>query len=242
MTELTPDLAQGPRNGKAPRPVRLMVVDDHPAVRWGLVQLLDAQPDFTVAAVGVDAEGVVGRAQAESIDVVIVDYCLGGHNGLWVCRALKRLARPPHVILFSAFADDHLAACCAVAQADAMLNKGVLGSELCDAVRLVMRGRRLLPKASAALVSMLRRRLAEDEQLLFGMLLAGIPQSEICRLLDISAEQIAAREDTMLRKLEALPGDEPGLAPIWDRGRRVPQRQREWPHAPGSSRRQVEHG
>jgi DNA-binding NarL/FixJ family response regulator len=200
----------GDRNGvtePAPKQVRLMVVDDHPAVRWGLEQLLAAQRDFSVNAVRSSAEGVLAQAEAERIDVAIVDYSLGGRNGLWVCRQLKRLPQPPRVIIFSAFANDHLAACCAVAGADAVLNKGVLGSELCDAVRSVMHGRRLLPRVSPPLANTLRRRLADDEQMHFGMLLAGIPRAEICRILVTSARGLASREDAMLRKLEALPGE-----------------------------------
>jgi two-component system, NarL family, response regulator DevR len=189
------------------RQIRLMLVDDHPAVRLGVRQLLDGQPNFSVAAVCIDAEGAVAQAEAERIDVAIVDYQLGGRNGLWLCRELKRLPERPRVIIFSAFANDHLAACCAVAGADAVLNKGVLGSELCDAVRSVMRGRRLLPRVSGPLADMLRRRLLEREQMLFGMLLAGIPRQEVGRTLHMSARELDSRADAMLRKLELLPGE-----------------------------------
>jgi len=210
LTRQGAEPGRGDRNGAtepaAPQ-IGLMVVDDHPAVRWGLVQLLEAQRDFNVKAVCLDAEGVVGRAEAERIDVAVVDYYLRGRDGLWVCRQLKRLPAPPRVIIFSAFADSHLAVCCAVAGADGMLNKGVLGSELCDAIRSVVRGRRLLPRVSPPLADLLRRRLADDEQLLFGMLLAGIPRAEIRRTLRISPEELDSRRDAMLHKLEALPGE-----------------------------------
>jgi DNA-binding NarL/FixJ family response regulator len=190
-----------------PQPVRLLVVDDHPAVRLGLVQLLEGQHDFTVEAVCVNGEGAVAQAEREGIDVAVVDYHLGGRNGLWVCRALKRTARPPRVIIFSAFANDHLAACSAVAGADAVLNKGVLGSELCDAVRAVARGRRLLPRVAPPMADMLRSRLGDAEQPLFGMLLAGIPRGDIGQALAMSAHELAFREGAILRKLESLPGE-----------------------------------
>jgi DNA-binding NarL/FixJ family response regulator len=190
----------------APRKIRLMVTDDHPAVRFGLVQLLEAQPDFEVVAVCVDADGALAHATTQHVDVAILDYQLPGRSGLWLCRQLKALPRVPAVVVFSAFADHYLAACCAVAQADAVLNKGALGSELCDAVRAVARGRRLLPRVPQPLADMLRRRLADPEQLLFGMLLAAIPRAEIRRALSISERELDARISTMLRTLEALPG------------------------------------
>jgi DNA-binding NarL/FixJ family response regulator len=194
------------------RQIRLMVVDDHPAVRLGVVQLLEGQRDFSVEVVCIDAEGAVAEAELLGIDVAIVDYHLGGRNGLWVCRRLKQMAEPPHVIIYSAFANDHLATCCAVAGADGVLNKGGLGSELCDAVRAVNRGRRLLPKPSQPIADMLRRRLDETEQPIFGMLMAGIPRIEIGQTLGMSARELSSREAVMLRKLEVLPGEASGPA------------------------------
>ena len=187
--------------------VRLLVVDDHPAVRRGLQQLLEDQLDFHVTAVCATGESAVARAEREWIDVAIVDYHLGGRNGLWVSRKLKKLPRPPRVIIYSAYASDHLAVSCVVGGVDALLNKGGLGSELCDAIRAVAAGRRLLPRVPQPLAEMLRRRLDEIEQPIFGMLLAGISRVEIGRTLGLTTDELASREATMLRKLEALPGE-----------------------------------
>ena len=199
---------EGGVNSK-PRHLRLLVVDDHPAVQLGLLRLLDEQPDFEVVAVSETAESAIGLAEHWQVDVAVVDFHLGGRNGLWVSRKLKRSARPPRVVIFSAYANDHLAASCVVAGADALLNKASLGSELCEAIRFVARGRRLLSRVPQPMADMLRRRLNEAEQPIFGMLLAGIPRDEITRTLDISARELASREDAMLRKVEALPGEWP---------------------------------
>jgi DNA-binding NarL/FixJ family response regulator len=189
------------------RHIRLLVVDDHPAVQQGLLRLLDDEPDFEVVAVSGTAETAVGVAEHERVDVAVVDYHLGGRNGLWVSRKLKRLPQPPAVIIFSAYANDHLAASCIVAEADAVLNKGSLGSELCDAIRSVARGRRLLARVPQPMADMLRRRLDDSEQPIFGMLLSGISRVEIRQTLGISARELASREGMMLRKLEDLPGE-----------------------------------
>jgi CheY-like chemotaxis protein len=93
------------------RQIRLPVVDDHAAVRLGLVQLLAGQRDFTVESVCVNAEAAIAQAEHEAIGVAVVDYHLGGRNGLWACRRLKRMAEQPRVIIFSAFANDHLPEC-----------------------------------------------------------------------------------------------------------------------------------
>ena len=196
-----------------PREIRLMIVDDHPAVRMGLVRLLGGQRDFLIEVVCVDAEGAVSQAELLDIDVAVVDYHLGGRNGLWACRRLKQLAEPPRVIIYSAFANDHLATCCVLAGADGVLNKGGLGSELCDAIRAVMHGRHALPRPSRPMADMLRRRLDESEQPIFGMLMAGIPRPEITGTLGISPRELASREAAMLKKVEVLPGEAPTPSP-----------------------------
>lgn len=188
------------------REIRVMVVDDHTAVRLGVAQLLEGQDDFAVQLVCVGAEDAVSQTAVPDIDIAVIDYHLGGRNGLWLCRRLKQMPEPPGVIIYSAFANDHLAACCAVAGADGMLNKAGLGSELCDAVRSVAEGRRSLPQVPHVVLDMLRRRLSDTEQQLFGMLTAGIPRAEITDRLGMSARELDFREAAMLRKLEVTPG------------------------------------
>ena len=191
----------------ATRATRILVVDDHPAVRWGLVQLLEDQPDIEVVAVATTAEVAVGQAESEAVDVAVVDYQLGGRNGLWVTRKLRELPEPPRVVIFSAFANDHLAANCVVAGANALLSKSSLGEELCSTIRLVAHGRVLLPRVPRTMVQLLRGRLDEEEQIALGMLLAGIPETEVQRVLGFSATELRQRRTRMLAKLEALPGE-----------------------------------
>ncbi len=190
-----------------PQSLRLLLVDDHPAVRVGLQRVLEDETGLEVVAACATGESAVSRAEATEIDVAVVDYHLGGRNGLWVTRKLKRLPRAPRVIIFSAFANDHLAANCIVAGADAILSKGSLGSELCDVIRTVAHGARALPRVSQPMADMLRRRLDDREQQIFGMLLAGISRLDIARTLDISLVELEPCETAMLNKLEALPGE-----------------------------------
>src|SRR5436305_9717592 len=84
------------------QPQRLLVVDDHSAVRAGLRQLLEDQADFEVVAAVASAEEALWVAEAEPVDVAVVDYQLGGRNGLWATRKLKRLPQPPAVLIYSA--------------------------------------------------------------------------------------------------------------------------------------------
>src|SRR5581483_10117966 len=92
------------------RSSRLLIVDDHAAVRAGLRQLLHDQDDFEVVEAVSSGEEALAVAGREPVDVAVVDYQLGGRNGLWVSRKLKRLPDAPAVVVYSAYADGVLTA------------------------------------------------------------------------------------------------------------------------------------
>ena len=183
--------------------IRVLVVDDHAAVRRGLRELFEDQRDFKVVAAAPSAERAMTIAERDELDVAVVDYQLPGRNGLWVSRKLKRLPRPPRVVIYSAYTDGILAAAAVVAEVDGLVSKGSLGSALCDAVRSVARGGVLLPTIPAQVAESLRRRLDDEEQAIFGMSLAGIARAEIATILGLSEASLESRLWELLRKLES---------------------------------------
>ena len=184
---------------------RLLVVDDHPAVRAGLRELLADEADFVVVAAVDTAEAGLEVAKREPIDVAVVDYQLAGRNGLWLSRKLKRLPLPPAVLIYSAYTDGVLAAAAVVAEADALVSKGSLGSDLCREIRYTAVGEGHLPALPPRLAESLRRRLDHDEQALFGLLLAGLPPTEVAATLGLTPAAMEARLRDLLGRLEGLP-------------------------------------
>jgi DNA-binding NarL/FixJ family response regulator len=184
---------------------RLVIVDDHAAVRTGLRNMLGDDPDFEVVAAVEAAHDGLDIAQRERIDVAVVDYQLHGRSGLWLSRKLKRFADPPAVVVYSAYADGVLAAAAVVAQADAIVSKGALGSELCEVIRRAASGESRLPAPPSWLAEALRRRLAPEQQALFGMLLAGIRPTEAAYVLGLSQASLEAQLWETLQQIEELP-------------------------------------
>src|SRR4051812_24421207 len=73
--------------------VRVLVVDDHAAVREGVRAMLGAEPDLDPVAVAATAGDAAELAAAERPDVILVDYHLPDEDGLSLCLHLK--SRPP---------------------------------------------------------------------------------------------------------------------------------------------------
>jgi DNA-binding NarL/FixJ family response regulator len=184
--------------------LRLLVVDDHPAVRRGLRALLEEQLDFRVVAAVASAEEALAVARKLSVDVAVVDYQLEARSGLWLSRKLKRLSEPPRVVIYSAYSDVLLAAAAVAAEADALVSKGGLGSDLAEAIRTVSSGRLRLPVVPWQLSEVVRRRLNDREQAIYGMLLAGIPVRDVAATLRTSEVSVNADLWEMLYKLEPL--------------------------------------
>jgi DNA-binding NarL/FixJ family response regulator len=185
-------------------PICLLVVDDHPAMRRGLVELLDDQPDFRVTAVACTAGEAMAAAGCHRLDVAVVDYHLTDRNGLWLSRKLNRLAQPPAVLIYSAEADGMLAAAAVAAKAHGLVRKTDHETKLCDAVRIVAGGGLVLPMLPWQVSEIIRRRLDGEEQAIYGMLLAGFSIAEIGPMLDLSLAEVESNLDAMLRKLEPV--------------------------------------
>lgn len=112
---------------------RVVVVDDHAAVRMGLQAALATEPGL--ACVGAAADG--GQMQSllyrTNPDVVVLDYHLPHVNGLLLCRQINQQVLTPAVLLYSAYADPALVVPALVAGADGMVHKGAPARELLEA-------------------------------------------------------------------------------------------------------------
>ena len=85
--------------------IRILVVDDHPALRAGLGAVLEAEPGLVyVGAVAGDHESLWPALDSIRPDVVLLDFHLPQDDGLQMCERIKQRVLAPKVILYSAHA------------------------------------------------------------------------------------------------------------------------------------------
>ncbi len=181
--------------------IRVVLADDHPAVRVGMRRLIDDQPDMLVVLEARGAEEALGD-RGRSEDVVVLDYHLGGsRDGLWMTRQLKRRPGPPRVLIYSAFAGSPLTPAALVAGADGLLSTTSLGDELCHVIRELFNGRRYLPAVPEALAQALSAQLRPDDRAILSMLLADVEPDEIAQRLRLSPRQLDDQRGRMLLAL-----------------------------------------
>lgn len=177
--------------------IRVLIADDHAAVRVGVCRLLGEQPDMRVVTAAVSAIEAV-TTNAAAAQVAVIDYHLGDRNGLWVTRRLGQLDPPPRVLIYSAFTDDALALTAVVAGADGLLSKSAIGGELCAAIRRLAAGQRYFPAISPAVTRAMSARLRPGQQPIFEMLVHGISPQLITARLGITRSELEAQRATIL--------------------------------------------
>ena len=133
--------------------IRVVVADDHPVVRAGIVALLQDAEDVQVVGQASDGEGAVSTALAERPDVVLMDLRMPGIDG---DEATARIiAREPgvRVLILTTYESDDQILAAIEAGASGYLLKAAPESEILAGLRATARGETALaPSAAAALV------------------------------------------------------------------------------------------
>ncbi|HKO27143.1 MAG TPA: response regulator transcription factor [Solirubrobacteraceae bacterium] len=181
-------------------PIHVLLVDDHPAVRHGVRQLIADQPDMVTIAEHSSASRDTSEV-ARWADVAVVDYHLGDRDGLWLTGQIKQRPDAPPVLIYSAFADTALAVAAIVAGADGLLPKATLGEELTIAVRRLVHGRQYFPAIPASVAAALSARLAPHDQAIVSMLIHGVPAGEIASRLQMTPGELEARRQVVARTI-----------------------------------------
>jgi DNA-binding NarL/FixJ family response regulator len=191
-------------NERAPgdtRTLRVLVVDDHTAVRAGVQAVLAREPDLQPIGGASSADQALDKTRARRPDVAVVDHRLEAGDGLTLTRQLKALPEPPAVLIYSAHADAALTVAAVVAGADGVVGKGGNADDLCDAIRFVARGHSVRPRILPAALRSTAERLDPADVPILGMLIHRTPPAEIARVLDMTERRLDARRWAMLRRL-----------------------------------------
>jgi DNA-binding NarL/FixJ family response regulator len=192
-------------------PVRVLVVEDHVAVRMDVLRVLDHEAGCESVAVAT-GEDALEVATDKHFDVAVVDYELAdGEDSLVLTRGLRCLRQPPRILIYSAYADTPLAALAMVAGADGVLNTARLGVELGQAVRDILNGRARWPALPTPIIASLGLGLPIEERQLFRMWISGADDVAVAEISGLSALDLERRRRAILRKLRG-PHARPPLA------------------------------
>jgi DNA-binding NarL/FixJ family response regulator len=183
--------------------VRVLVVDDHPALRAGLEGLLSNEPGVECVGALDGSDGLLAAVHDLRPDVVVLDYALGADDGLSTCFRLKQQPHPPAVVLYSAYVDGVLAVPAAIAQADATVSKSAPIDQLLSAVHGAAAGTRPRRDHDPELIQAASARLLTEDLPIATMLLGATAVGDIADVLETTAIDVRNRALRIIGRLQA---------------------------------------
>lgn len=195
-------------------PIRILIADDHPVVRYGLTHMLGADPGFTVVGEAADAHEVAEKLQALKPDVIVLDMEMGEAHGVDALRALRAIDPEARVIIYTGFDNSEWIVEAVQLGVQGYLLKDAGHEELARAIRVVSAGGTLLQPAVAT--KLLRRMrqgsspdttlpepLTERERQVLALLAEGYSNQGIAQTLYISERTVKFHVSAILGKLTA---------------------------------------
>lgn len=186
--------------------LRLLVVDDHPVVRMGLVAMLLEHPDFEVVGEAADGAEAVALAARLTPDVVLMDLRMPVMDGAEATAKLLASPPAPAVLVLTTYDTDADIVRAVEAGANGYLLKDAPRETLADAIRRAARGETVLaPPVVARLASRLRApaapSLTDREAQVLQCVAKGMSNAEVGRELHIGEATVKTH---LLRAFEKL--------------------------------------
>jgi DNA-binding NarL/FixJ family response regulator len=205
---------------KGRKTARVLIVDDHPAVREALAIRIAAQPDLKMCGEAADASEALRLAAATNPDVAVIDIALKTGDGIDLIKRLKARNNEFRAIVWSMYSEDLYAERALRAGAMGYINKEQATGKIIEAIRQVLDGEMYL---SPGMTQKLLRRsvraghepgrspidaLSNRELEVFRLIGQGQKTQEIASQLHRSVKTIETYRDRIREKLDLQDGAE----------------------------------
>jgi DNA-binding NarL/FixJ family response regulator len=204
-----------------PKPIRVLIADDHPVVREGFGAIVDVEDDIEVVGQAADGLEAVRLARDLRPDVVLMDLVMPNLDGVAAIEQIRSNLPDTHVLILTTYADDEYIMAGIQAGARGYLLKDALPDELVRAIRVVAGGGSLLQPVVAAkvlgrLTALMSGEggsarpsapsiplLTDREQEILTLLASGARNRDISEVLFISERTVKVHVANLMDKLEA---------------------------------------
>lgn len=195
-------------------PIRILIIDDHPIVRYGLRFVLEAEHDIEVVGELESIEPIVDVLPRLDPDIVILDLELGEVRGVEALQKLRDVAPELRVVVYTSHSEDDYIVRAAELGVDGYLLKGSRTREIVNAVRQVFDGGTAIEsKVAAKLMQHMDKRstkparpaatFSRREKQVLKLLAEGLTNRDIGARLFISESTVKFHVHAILSKLNA---------------------------------------
>jgi len=193
----------------ASKRVTVLVADDHPLYREGVVRALSASGRVEIVGEAEDGREALAQIQERRPDVALLDYKLPELDGVAITNAVVRDQLPTRVLLVSAFTDSGVVYQALETGAAGFVSKEARREQIVDAVLACARGENVVPPDIAAgLVSEIRLRrnderpaLTQREHEILRLIAAGKSLPDIAKELYLGLTTVKTHVQHLYEKL-----------------------------------------
>ena len=184
--------------------IRVLVVDDHPIFRFGVIAIIQAQAEMSVVAqAGTSAEAVHSFLEHRP-DVTLMDLSLPDGSGVLAIRQILSADPEARVVVLTTYEGDEDIYQALEAGARGYLIKGMPHQMLIDALRRVHAGRRFMPAPISHALSSRQPdgELSAREREVLALLVRGFSNREIAETLSIKEATVKSHVSVILQRLD----------------------------------------
>jgi DNA-binding NarL/FixJ family response regulator len=187
------------------RRIRILIVDDHPLLREGIVSLVEKQADMLIVAEASSGKEAIQIFEQHRPDITLMDVRLPGMDGIDTMTAILSKFPEARFIVLTTFSGDAQILRALNAGARGYLLKDMLRKELLDAIRTVHSGRKRIPPEIATQIAEHAgdTKLTPREIEVLQLIAAGNSNKTLADKLSVSEETVKMHVKNILSKLDA---------------------------------------
>jgi two-component system, NarL family, invasion response regulator UvrY len=189
---------------------RILVADDHSAIRMGIKNILTGAFANIVIGEAVSADDILSKVMAYQWDLLILDINIPGKSGIEILRSLREIKVKVPVLIFTMHPEDVIAIRALRAGASGFLSKSATNEELIAATEQLLAGRKYISHSVAELLTVQiqksddkapHERLSDREFQTMMLLAAGQTVSQIAATLGLSTATVSTFRSRILTKM-----------------------------------------
>jgi len=190
--------------------VSVLVADDHPIYREGIVRAISERDDLELLGEAADGREALEQIKRLEPRVAVLDIRMPELDGTQVLSALRRDGVETDVLFLSAFLEPELAYRTVAAGARGFLSKESSRQEVCDAILAIAGGgTAFAPEVQAGLASQIQQReragatvqLSVREAEVLGLIAEGLSAPEIGKRISVSTTTVKSHLSSLYEKL-----------------------------------------